>query len=211
MINEADMLEYLRTDTATSVILGYIENVEDGAKFLKNATRVTREKPVILIKSGTTAAGARATSSHTGAIAGNDAAYVAAFRKTGIIRAADMVSLFDLAQAFSTQPLSKGPGLAIVTNSGGPGAMAADAAENSALELAHLSDETVAKLKSFLPAYASLANPIDIIGDAPAERYRKTLETVICDPSVHAVIAETATAIAAARAGGATEIVEFQA
>ena len=187
-INEADMLDYLRADAATSVILGYIENVEDGQRFLANAARVSREKPVILIKSGTTAAGAKATSSHTGAIAGNDAAYAAAFRKTGIIRAADMVSLFDLAQAFSTQPLPKGPGLAIVTNSGGPGAMAADAAENSALDLARLSDDTVARLKSFLPAYASLANPIDIVGDAPAERYRKTLEVVVTDPAVDAVM-----------------------
>jgi acetyltransferase len=187
-LNEADILEYLRTDAATSVILGYIENVEDGERFLANAARVTREKPVILIKSGTTAAGAKATSSHTGAIAGNDAAYAAAFRKTGVIRAADMVSLFDLAQAFSTQPLPQGPGLAIVTNSGGPGAMAADAAENSALELSRLSDATVARLKSFLPPYASLANPIDIVGDAPAERYRKTLETVITDPAVHAMV-----------------------
>ncbi len=206
VINEADILDYLRTDAATKVILGYIENVEDGERFLANAARVTREKPVILIKSGTTAAGAKATSSHTGAIAGNDAAYDAAFRKTGVIRATDMVSLFDLAQAFSSQPLPKGPGLAIVTNSGGPGAMAADAAENSSLKLAHLGDATVAKLKEFLPPYASLANPIDIVGDAPAERYRKTLEIVVTDPAVHALmvllsptssaeIAETAQAI----------------
>ncbi|MBN2752744.1 MAG: acetate--CoA ligase family protein [Rhodospirillaceae bacterium] len=188
VINEADMLEYLRTDPATSVILGYIENVENGPDFIEKAARVTREKPVIIIKSGTTAAGARAASSHTGAIAGSDTAYTAAFHKTGIIRANDMASLFDLAQAFSTQPLPKGPGLCIVTNSGGPGAMAADATEKSALRVAELSEDTTARLKAFLPPYASLTNPIDIIGDAPAERYRKTLEIVVTDPQVHTVL-----------------------
>jgi acetyltransferase len=207
VINEADMLKYLRTDPHTTVILGYIENVENGASFIEEAARISREKPVIMIKSGTTAAGAKAASSHTGAIAGSDAAYTAAFRKTGVIRADDMATLFDLAQAFSRQPLPKGPGLCVVTNSGGPGILAADATERSPLlNMARLSSTTIDQLKEFLPPYASLYNPIDLIGDAPAERYRKTLEVVVNDPQVHAIlvlltptasaeIVETATAI----------------
>ena len=188
VINEANMLEYLRTDPNTSVILGYIENVEHGSDFIEQAAKITREKPVIMIKSGTTMAGAKAASSHTGAIAGSDAAYSAAFRKTGIIRATDMATLFDLAQAFSTQPLPQGPGLCIVTNSGGPGILAADATEKSTLNMARLSNSTIERLKEFLPPYASLYNPIDLIGDAPAERYHKTLDVVIDDPQVHAIL-----------------------
>jgi len=188
IINEANMLEYLRTDPSTSVILGYIENVEHGADFIEQAAKVTQEKPVIMIKSGTTAAGAKAASSHTGAIAGSDQAYTAAFRKTGVIRAADMATLFDLAQAFSTQPLPEGPGLCIVTNSGGPGILAADATEKSSLVMARLSNSTIDRMKEFLPPYASLYNPVDLIGDAPAERYRKTLEVVVEDPQVHSIL-----------------------
>ena len=188
VINEGNMLEYLRTDPNTSVILGYIENVEHGADFIEQAAKVTREKPVIMIKSGTTTAGAKAASSHTGAIAGSDQAYTAAFRKTGVIRANDMATLFDLAQAFSTQPLPEGPGLCIVTNSGGPGILAADATEKSSLNMARLSNSTIERMKEFLPPYASLYNPVDLIGDAPAERYRKTLEVVIDDPQVHSIL-----------------------
>jgi acetyltransferase len=188
IINESNMLEYLGTDENTKVILGYIENVENGSDFVAQAAKVTRKKPVIMIKSGTTAAGAKAASSHTGAIAGSDAAYDAAFRKTGIIRAPDVASLFNLAQAFSSRHMPQGPGLAIITNSGGPGILAADATEKSALHMARPSRATVERLKEFLPPYASFYNPIDIIGDAPAERYRKTLEAVVADPQTHAVL-----------------------
>jgi acetyltransferase len=186
--NEANMLDYLGADENTKVILGYIENVENGADFVAQAAKVTRNKPVIMIKSGTTSAGAKAASSHTGAIAGSDAAYTAAFRKTGIIRVPDVASLFNLAQAFSNQPMPRGPGLAIITNSGGPGILAADATEKSALHMARPSRATVERLKEFLPPYASFYNPIDIIGDAPAERYRKTLEVVVADPQADAVL-----------------------
>lgn len=188
LLSEAHMLDFLRTDPHTNVILGYIENVEQGQEFLRAAAEVTREKPVIMIKSGTTAAGAKAASSHTGAIAGSDQAYTAAFKKTGVIRAGDVATLFNLAQAFSTQPLPEGPGLVLVTNSGGPGILAADACEKSTLSMARLSLSTVERLKSFLPAYASLYNPVDLIGDADAERYRKTLEVVLDDPNVHSVL-----------------------
>ena len=189
VVNEANMLEYLRTDPNTKVILGYIENVSNGADFIEQAAKVCREKPVIMIKSGTTSAGAKAASSHTGAIAGSDAAYTAAFRKTGVIRANDMGTLFDLAMAFSTQPLPEGPGVCVVTNAGGPGILAADAIEKSPLlTMARLSNSTIERFKEFLPPYAALYNPVDLVGDAPAERYRKSLEVVVEDPQVHSIL-----------------------
>jgi len=188
VLDEADMLSALADDPATKVILGYIEGVENGKRFMSVASRVSLQKPVIMIKSGTTSAGAKAASSHTGAIAGSDQAYTAAFRQTGIIRCPDVNSLFVLAESFSTQPLPKGPNLAIVTNSGGPGILAADATEKSGLMLARMSSATVERLMEILPPYASLYNPIDIIGDAPASRYRQTLEVVLKDERVNAVM-----------------------
>lgn len=187
-IDEAHMLEYLKDDPETKVILGYIEGVEDGTRFMRAAAAVTAVKPVIMIKSGTTAAGAKAASSHTGAIAGSDQAYQAAFRQAGIIRVRDVASLFNLALAFARQPLPKGPNLAIVTNSGGPGILAADAAEKSRLIMGSLSSTTVNTLLSILPPFAAVYNPVDIIGDADAGRYRKTLEAVARDPMVHSLL-----------------------
>lgn len=189
VLDESHMLDYLKDDPETKVILGYMEGVEDGPRFLRAAEAVTAVKPVILIKSGTTAAGAKAASSHTGAIAGSDQAYQAAFRQAGILRARDVSSLFNLALAFSSQPLPRGPNLAIVTNSGGPGILAADAAEKSRLIMGSLSSATVNELLSFLPPFAAVYNPVDIIGDADAARYRRTLETVARDPMVHSLLA----------------------
>ncbi|MFO7816893.1 MAG: acetate--CoA ligase alpha subunit [Thermodesulfobacteriota bacterium] len=188
VLDEADMLEYLARDKNTDVILGYIENVCEGQRFIQAATRVTQEKPVIMIKSGTTSAGAKAASSHTGAIAGSDQAYSSAFTKSGIIRAHDVQTLFNLAHAFSSQPLPKGPNLCVITNSGGPGIMAADACENSSMHIARLSPRTLKELQEFLPSYASLYNPVDIIGDAGAERYNFTLKTIIKDPNVNSIL-----------------------
>jgi acetyltransferase len=188
VISESDMLVNLTGDRETSVVLGYVENVANGCEFMEAARRISSEKPVIMIKSGTTAAGAKAASSHTGAIAGSEAAYNAAFRQSGIMRVNDVQRLFNLAQAFSNQPLPRGPGLAIVTNSGGPGILAADATEKSQLNIAKITADTVQKMKDFLPPYASLYNPIDIIGDASAERYKQTMEVVIEDNNVQAMM-----------------------
>lgn len=188
VLDESDMLEYLHDDAKTSVILGYMESVDDGARFMQVARKVSAEKPVIVIKSGTTAAGAKAASSHTGAMAGSDQAYSAAFGQAGIMRAPDVATLFNLAQAFSMQPLPKGPNLAIITNSGGPGIMAADVCEKSNLLMSPLSASTVEALGEFLPPFASLYNPVDIIGDADAARYRQTLEAVTRDDLVHAIL-----------------------
>ena len=188
VLDEADMLEYLNKDEETKVVLGYIENVEHGEAFLRQARATCRNKPVIMIKSGTTAAGAKAASSHTGAIAGSDQSYSAAFHQSGVIRVGDVATLFNLAQAFSTQPLPKGPNLAVVTNSGGPGILTADTADRSSLTMATLSQKTIQKLQEFLPSYAAFYNPVDIIGDADAERYRKALDVVAEDPMVHSIM-----------------------
>ena len=188
VLDEADMLEYLNKDEETKVILGYIENVEHGDAFLRAARKTCLNKPVIMIKSGTTAAGAKAASSHTGAIAGSDQTYTAAFDQSGVIRVGDVATLFNLAQAFSTQPLPKGPNLAVVTNSGGPGILTADTADRSSLNMAALSQKTIQKLQEFLPSYAAFYNPVDIIGDADAKRYRQTLDVVSEDPMVHSVL-----------------------
>lgn len=188
VMDEADMLEYLNRDGDTKVILGYIENVEHGDAFLDQARRTSLNKPVIMIKAGTTAAGAKAASSHTGAIAGSDQSYTAAFHQSGVIRVGDVATLFNLAQAFSSQPLPKGPNLAVVTNSGGPGILTADAADRSRLTMAELSQKTVQKLQEFLPTYAAFYNPVDIVGDADAKRYRQTLDVIGEDPMVHSIL-----------------------
>ncbi|MDD3312422.1 acetate--CoA ligase [Pseudodesulfovibrio sp.] len=187
-LDEADMLRYLNEDPETKVILGYIENVEHGETFLAQARAACLNKPVIMIKAGTTAAGAKAASSHTGAIAGADQAYTAAFHQAGVIRVNDVATLFNLAQAFSTQPLPKGPNLAVVTNSGGPGILTADAADRSRLTMAPLSTRTVQRLQEFLPSYAAFYNPVDIVGDADARRYRQALDVVADDPMVHSIL-----------------------
>lgn len=187
-LDEVDMLEYLGGDPSSKVVLGYIESVQRGERFMRAAREVSLKKPVIMLKAGSTAAGAKAASSHTGAIAGSDHAYAAAFKQSGIVRAPDVESLFDLASAFANLPLPRGPNVAIVTNSGGPGILAADACEKRRLHMARLGTQTIERLQAFLPSYASLYNPVDIIGDAGAERCRKTLDAVLDDPLVHSVL-----------------------
>ncbi len=205
-ISEADALEAMGDDPDTSVIIGYLESVDNGREFMRVAQRVTEKKPVIMIKAGTTQAGARATSSHTGSVSGSLEACRAAFSQSGIIQVDDIESLFDIARAFSCQPLPEGHSLTVVTNSGGPGILAADACEQAGLHLATPASETVEALRKSLPAYASLYNPIDIIGDAGADRYRATLEAVAKDnmtdsimvmltPTASAQIPETAQAV----------------
>jgi acetyltransferase len=187
-LSETQIMLSMEHDKNTRVILGYLESIEDGPLFMKAARQVSKKKPIILIKSGTTSAGAKAASSHTGALAGSEHAYNAAFKQSGIIRAQSMQSLFGYAVAFANQPLPKGPTLGIITNSGGPGILAADACEKSSLHLSPIRKETVDRLRSFLPPTASVYNPVDIIGDAPAERYDRTVEVILRDPAIHSVL-----------------------
>lgn len=187
-ISETEIILSMGEDENTRVILGYLESIEDGPRFMKAARQISKTKPIIIIKSGTTGAGAKAASSHTGALAGSEHAYRAAFRQSGIIHAESMQALFGYAMAFAGQPLPKGPAVAIVTNSGGPGILAADACDRSSLQLIPMRKETANRLREFLPPMASVYNPIDIIGDASDERYERTLEVILKDELVHAVL-----------------------
>ena len=187
-ISENDLFDDWESDENTKVITAYLEGVKQGREFIKISSRVSKKKPIIVIKSGNTDAGARAVSSHTGTLAGSAKAYEAAFKQAGIIRANTIRDLFNYATAFSYQPLPKGKKVAIITNAGGPGIMATDACEKSNITLAGLSKETIDKLKSFLPAAANFYNPIDVLGDARADRYKKTLEVVINDNNVNAIV-----------------------
>ncbi len=187
-ISESDVMEHLSDDPETRVILGYVESIDDGARFLAAAREVTPKKPVILVKAGATAAGARAASSHTGSLAGSDRAYAAAFRQGGILRAKTVEDLFDLALGFATQPTPAGERLLIVTNAGGPGILAADTAERLGVTLAEVVPDLRQRLVKILPPTAAIGNPVDVVGDARADRYRDVLAVVRDAPSVDSVL-----------------------
>ncbi len=186
-LNETDFLEYFGNDPDTDVILGYIEDVKNGKNFLKVAQKVAKIKPVLIIKAGSTEAGARAASSHTGALAGSDIACTEAFKKAGIIRAESIQELFEIAEIFKIKKIPKGNRLLIITNAGGPGIIAADTADKEGLKLESMSEESISFLVDKLPLTASLYNPIDIIGDATSERYKIVLEQAIKDPAVDGI------------------------
>jgi len=188
-LSEIEIIEALADDPNTRVIIGYLEAIEDGQRFLDVAAAASRTTPIVCFKAGITEGGARAASSHTGALAGSDRAYEAAFKQAGIIRARSLHELFDFARAFAWLPLPGGNRVAIVTNAGGPGIIAADACEGGALQLASLSEPTLDALKRVLPPTAALHNPVDVVGDATAERYRAALEAVAADPGVDGVLA----------------------
>ncbi len=187
-VSEIDLLEAWGDDPASRVILIYVEGLPDGQKFMQVARKVTRHKPVVAIKSGVTKSGSRAVSSHTGSLAGSEAAYKAAFRQAGVIRATSMEALFDYARAFAYQPLLKGDRIGIVTNAGGPGILATDALEHAGLEIPRLARETVGALEAHLPGAASAANPVDVLGDALADRYEHAIRLVLADPNVDGLI-----------------------
>lgn len=187
-LNESDLLEALENDENTSVIAAYLEGVAEGERFLEVTTRVSRSKPVIIFKAGVTQAGARAVSSHTGTLAGSENAYIAAFRACGALRADTIEDLFLLAHGFSAQPPPAGPEVCVVTNAGGPGIIASDALERAGLTLSGLSEETTRYLRENLPEAASVYNPVDVLGDAGADRYRLALESVLADPGVDALL-----------------------
>ncbi|HFQ91158.1 MAG TPA: CoA-binding protein [Desulfobulbus sp.] len=206
-ITEVDLLKELAGDDATGVIVGYLEDISSGDAFVKAAEEASNRKPVVLLKSGTTAAGQRAAASHTGVLAGQDTAYGAAFKRAGVCRADTFDALFDYATAFSMQPAPAGNRILIITNAGGPGTMAADAVEKAGMEVAVLDRNIATALRGRLPAAASVGNPVDVLGDADPARYVDALLAAQEDPSVDAIIvlltpqamtrpAETARAIA---------------
>ncbi len=188
---DVDELTFIRAwenDPHTAVIMAYVEGIEKGMEFMNIARQVSCSKPIIAIKSGTTSAGSRAVSSHTGTLAGSERAYEAAFRQTGVIRARSVQELFDYAIAFARQPLLPHDRIAIVTNAGGPGIMATDACERSGLQLASLESQVLDRLRRTLPAAASVLNPIDVLGDARADRYALALHAAAGDPNVGGIL-----------------------
>ncbi len=175
-VDFGDLIDYLGNDAAAKSILLYIESLTNFRKFVSAARSVSRVKPIIVLKAGRSAAGARAAASHTGAMAGEDAVYDAAFKRAGVVRVDSIQDLFDCAELMAKQPRPRGSRLTIVTNGGGPGVMAADTLARFGLDPAPLSPETIRKLDAFLPPFWSRNNPIDILGDASGERFRRALE-----------------------------------
>jgi acetyltransferase len=188
-IDETDLLQLWDEDPHSKVIVAYLEGIADGAKFMEIAQQVTRDTPIIAIKAGTSDAGARAVSSHTGTLAGSERAYDAAFKQAGVTRADSVEELFDYAHAFAQAPPLKGDNIAVVSNAGGAAIMATDALDRAQLRLASLEGETIEVLQTRLPPGSSALNPVDVRGDADEERYRFALETVLCDENVDGVIA----------------------
>ena len=187
-VDFGDMLDYLAADPATRAVMLYVEAVTHARKFMSAARAAARNKPVLVVKVGRFAEGARAAASHTGAMAGADAVYEAAFRRAGMLRVETMAELFDAVETLALTRAQNGDRLAILTNGGGPGVMATDALIARGGRLAALSTETMARLDSVLPRTWSRGNPIDIIGDASGQRYADALSALLDDPEVDAIL-----------------------
>lgn len=190
-VDELDLIKYLAQDDQTKVILMYAEGLNDAQAFIETLKEINRgpnPKPVIILKSGRTAEGAGAIASHTGSLAGGDAAYEALFAQAGMIRANSIEELFNLAQIFSKNDLNNVENVTIITNAGGPGVLTTDEVISSGLKLTKLSEKTEAALKEFLPVAANTHNPVDILGDALADRYEKTLEVIGQDENTDAIL-----------------------
>lgn len=187
MLDETGFLDLWRQDS-TGTILGYTEGIESGREFMEKARSVSREKPVVMVKSGRTEEGGGAASSHTGSIAGSYEAYRAAFRQSGVIEAESSRELLDYGRALDYQPLPPGGSVAVVTNAGGPGVVTADEIAEHGLDLASFSRETRRELKNSLPDEATVDNPVDLVGDAGHERYKKALEAVLDDGGVDSAV-----------------------
>jgi acetyltransferase len=187
-VDFGDMLDFLALDAATDAILLYVESITDARKFMSACRMASRNKPVVVIKSGRSAAGARAAMSHTGALAGADAVYEAAFRRAGALRVDELRDLFDAVSTLAGGRKLRGERLTIITNGGGAGVMAADALALRGGRQAELSAQTLAALDKALPASWSNGNPVDILGDAQPERYRAALAAVLADPGSDAVL-----------------------
>ncbi len=187
-VNAETALEYWENDDDVQQILLYMESIQNPENFRKLASRISKKKPIVALKAGRSAAGASAASSHTGSLAGADKAANALLKQSGVIREYSLKNLFSTAKVFSNSPIPKGNRVAIITNSGGPGIMATDAICEYGLEIAKILDSTKEKLRSFLPAAASVKNPIDMIASAPIEHYKQTVETVIADENVDMIM-----------------------
>ena len=187
-VNETDVLKPVAADPFTRVITLYLEGVSNGRRFIKEASRITREKPIIALKVGRFASGRRAVSSHTGALAGQESAFNAAFHKAGVIRAETSEEMFDWARSLAWCPPPEGRSVAVLTNAGGPGVTASDALETHGLKMAELQESTQEALRSLLPPAASLHNPVDMLASASPEQYAACLRILLEDPGTHSVL-----------------------
>jgi acetyltransferase len=190
-VDWGDLIDYLGNDPHTQSIIMYMESVGDARSFLSAAREVSLTKPVIVIKAGRTEAAAKAAASHTGSLTGSDEVLDAAFRRCGVLRVQTIADLFYMAEVLAKQPRPKGPRLAIVTNAGGPGVLAADGLLSNGGQLAQLSAESMDALNKFLPPHWSHNNPIDVLGDALPERYAKVIDIAAHDPNIDGLLAIT--------------------
>jgi acetyl coenzyme A synthetase (ADP forming)-like protein len=210
-ISGNDLVQYWEVDDATDVILLYLESFGNPGKFGRIARRVGRTKPIAVVKAGRTSAGERAASGHTGALAAGDLAVDALFRQAGVIRTDTLEQLFDVSVLLSNGQIPETNRVAIVTNGGGPGILAADACESNGLELPRPTERTMARLRSFLPRGASVTNPVDMIASASAEQYRRAVETIADDPHIDTVISIFIPPIVTTAADVAQALVEARA
>jgi acyl-CoA synthetase (NDP forming) len=186
-VDDVDLMQYLSEDRNTKVICLYMEGIRDGRKFIEKAREIVKEKPILALKGGTTEESARRALSHTASMAGSDEIFDAAFKKSGVVRVEDVEELMNGAVALSKQPPMRGDKVAIISNVGGPAILAADAVVKNGLKLAVLSDKTRKKIEAAYPGVDAV-NPVDIIADARAERYKKVLELVLSDRNVDGVL-----------------------
>jgi acetyltransferase len=207
-VSANDLLRFWGDEEGTRVILMYLESFGNPRRFTALARTVARRKPIVVVKSGRTPAGARAAASHTGALAGVDVATDALLAQCGVLRADSVQELFDIAMALEEQPIPKGNRVAIVTNAGGPGIMIADACESEGLQVVELSTETQARLREIFPAEASVRNPVDMIASATSTSYRVALEAVLTDPNVDSAIAAFVPPLGVKQVDVASSIVE---
>src|SRR3990172_3647077 len=187
-LTETDMLAPVAEDAHTRVLTLYLEGIGDGRRFVEEAGAVARRKPIIALKVGRSAGGRRAAASHTGALAGQEVAYDAAFHRAGVIRAETSEEMFDWSRAQAWCPLPAGPDVAVLTNAGGPGVIAADAVDRCGLRLAELQEGTRTALREFLPPVASVRNPVDILASASPVQYARSLHLLLADPGLHSVL-----------------------
>ena len=187
-VDFGDLIDYFGSDPKTKSILMYIEGITEARKFMSAARHFARTKPIIVVKSGKFTESAKAVASHTGSLSGEDGVYDAAFKRAGIVRVEEVADLFNAAEVLGTQPLPKGPRLAVITNAGGPGVMATDALIARGGKLAELSEKTMDMLNRVLPPFWSKGNPIDVLGDARVDRYKTAVEACLNDDTVDGVL-----------------------
>ncbi len=187
-ISSNDLMEFWEDDENTDIIALYMESFGNPRKFSRIARRVSRKKPIVAVKGGKSEVGARAATSHTGALAEAEVATDAMFRQAGVIRVDKIEEMFNITKFLSNQPLPKGPNVGILTNAGGPGVLAADACEDWGLKVPPLSDATLVRLREFLPEAAALGNPVDMIASAPAESFRRAMQAMLEDPAIDSLV-----------------------